>query len=178
MSRQQRTLPLDDAVATYFKTMVTTSAGLDLFRFLYDRVIRNLRRIESILAGERDPGQMPMLYKKTADILNYLLLLFEEQQDEGEDSAARAQFVQLHQDLLESIVDFAWDMDRSRVEFCREILGHIRRQLGNPQLRIPRHEAVLEAPELHSPPPAPSQPLPVSGVRSAAAAVEGREPRG
>ncbi len=177
MSRQQRTLPLDDAVATYFKTMVTTSASLDLFRFLYDRAIRNLRRIESILAGERDPNQMPTLYKKTADILNYLLLLFEEQH-EDEDAAPSAQFVQLHQDLLESIVDFAWDMDRGRVEFCREILGHIRRQLGHPQLRIPRHEAVLEAPAMHLPAPARSQHRPGFGARSAVAAVEGKEPRG
>jgi len=172
LNRLKNTLPLDDAVGEYFRVMVTTSGEMDLFRFLYDRALRNLRRIEAILNGERDPGQMPQLYKKTADILNYLLLLYEEQMGEYED-AASTDFVQLHRDMLESITDFAWDMDRERIIFCREILAHVRRELGNPVLRIPRHEAVLEAPppEIPSARPAPQPPAP-SGIKSAAAAVE------
>jgi flagellin-specific chaperone FliS len=173
--RNNRTVPVDDAAGTYFKTMVTTSGGLDLFRFLYDRAIRNLRRIESILEGERDPGQMPTLYKKTADILNYLLLLYQEQYAEEDPDAAW--FVQLHEDLLESITDFAWDMDRERVLFCREVLTHVRKQLGHPQVRLPRHEAVLEAmqqPAEMAPTRMVEAPV-VSGVRSAAMAVEGKK---
>jgi len=169
VSRNQRTLPVEDAVGNYFKVMVTTSGSLDLFRFLYDRAIRNLRRVESILSGERDPAQMPVLYKKTADVLNYLLLLYEEQAD----PEAHEDFLQLHRDVLESLVDFAWDMDEERVRFCREILTHIRRQLGQPQIRIPRHEAVLEVPEFQIPAPTHAEtPPPVAGIRSAAMAAE------
>lgn len=174
MTRNQRTLPVEDAVGNYFKVMVTTSGSIDLFRFLYDRAIRNLRRIESILDGERDPAQMPTLYKKSADILNYLLLLFEEQiPDDDADAAKYTAFLQLHRDLLESIVDFAWDMDGQRIQFCREILTHIRKQLGQPQIRIPRHEAVLEVPEFQMPLPTPSEAPPrVAGIRTAAMAAE------
>lgn len=176
--RNQRTLPVEDAVGEYFRTMVTTSGSIDLFRFLYDRGIRNLRRIESILNGERDPGQMPTLYKKTADILNYLVLLYQEQM--GEDELLEVhEFIQLHHDLLQSMVDFAWDMDAERVVFCKEILTHIRRQLGQPQIRIPRHEAMLQAPEVVIPQPsAPSTPPRVAGVRSAALAAERMEEQG
>jgi hypothetical protein len=150
MKGAEKKLPVSYVSKAYLQTMVLTSRGNDLVRFLYEQCIRNLSIVLEVLDGLRDLEELSPRYEKAARILNYLVLLFEDSNERlmdaqepvpGEETDPAAlkerekildaawQFLDLHRSLLEVLLDFSLDTDREKIWFCLRILLELRENL-------------------------------------------------